>query len=168
MPILSAETQFRKGVVALAEENAKAACGHFQAAIQIERQHAVPRPQMRYLSFYGLALALAQGATVEAIRACETACRRDFFNPDLFLNLGRVFLLAGKTTRALETLERGLKLSPNHIGLRVEMSKVERRAPRPLSLLPRDHTLNKTLGRLRASLMDRGRRTDPRARTEPS
>src|SRR5262249_49157334 len=83
MPILSAENSFRKGLVALVEGDPATSATHFQSAILIERQHGVTRPQMRYLSYYGLSLAQSRSASPEAIQACETASRRDFFNPDL-------------------------------------------------------------------------------------
>ena len=155
MPILSAENQFRKGLQALVDGDTPAAAGFFHAAIQVERQRAVARPQMRYLSYYGLALAQANGATPEAIRACEAAARRDFFNPDLLLNLGRVYVLAGKTTRALSTFEQGLRLAPSHPALRAELARLDRRQQPPLAFLPRNHSVNRLLGRVRASLRQR-------------
>ncbi len=152
MPILTAENHFRKGLVALVDQHPQEAAEHFHAAIQIEKQRSAKSPQMRYLSYYGLSLALVHGATPQAIQACETAVRRDFFNPDLYLNLGRVYQLAGKTTRALATFERGLALSPKHRALQDELSRLDRRGLPPLSMLSRKHPLNHWLGRLRASV----------------
>lgn len=158
MPILSAENQFRKGLAALVDNDPRTAASHFHSAIQIERQRAVARPQMRYLSYYGLSLAQSQGASPEAIRACEAAARRDFFNPDLFLNLGRVYMLAGKTTRALETLERGRKLAPRNPTIAAEIAKIDRRARPPIPALDRDHPINRALGRMRAAVKSRAAR----------
>lgn len=155
MPILSAENQFRKGLQSLVDGDPPSAAGFFHAAIQVERQRAVARPQMRYLSYYGLALAQANGASPEAIRACEAAARRDFFNPDLLLNLGRVYLLAGKTTRALATFEQGLRLAPSHPALRAELARIDRRQQPPVAFLPRNHSVNRLLGRIRATLRQR-------------
>lgn len=152
MPILSAENSFRKGLAAMVDGDAAAATTFFQAAILIERQHGVTRPQMRYLSYYGLSLANSRGATPEAIQACETAARRDFFNPDLILNLGRVYALANKTTKALAALERGLAMAPSHKTMRAELAKLDRRGPPPLSIVSRNHPINKMLGRLRETL----------------
>ena len=152
MPILSAENSFRKGLVALVEGDPGAATTHFQSAILIERQHGVTRPQMRYLSYYGLSLAQTRGGSPEAIQACETASRRDFFNPDLLLNLGRVYLLAGKMSKALAAFERGIMISPKHKALHAELAKVDRRQAPPLQMVSRHHPLNKLLGKLRASL----------------
>ena len=165
MPILSAENSFRKGLVALVEGDPAAATCHFQAAILIERQHGVSRPQMRYLSYYGLALAQSRGATPEAIQACEAASRRDFYSPELLLNLGRVYLLAGKTTKALATLERGMAIAPNHKAMRAELEKVDRRQIKPLSFVSRQHPLNKFLGRIRWALRNRAPRFLSKMRT---
>lgn len=155
MHILSAENSFRRGLAALFEGDAAGAAELFQAAILTEVQHGVKSPQMRYLSYYGLSRAQAFGATPQSIQACETAARRDFFNPDLLLNLGRVYLLAGKTTKALAAFHRGLELAPRHKGLLAEHKRIDRREPPPLGIVSRSHPLNKMLGKLRASLRAR-------------
>jgi tetratricopeptide (TPR) repeat protein len=113
---------------------------------------------MRYLSYYGLAMAQSRGATPEAVQACEAAARRDFYSPELLLNLGRVYLLAGKTTKALATFERGIAIAPNHKAMRAELDKVDRRQIRPIGLVPRDHPINKLLGKLRWALRHRAPR----------
>jgi tetratricopeptide (TPR) repeat protein len=169
MHILSAENAFRRGLAALFDGDAAAAADLFQSAILIEVQHGVKGPQMRYLSYYGLSRAQAFGATPQAIQACETAARRDFFNPDLLLNLGRVYLLAGKTTKALAAFHRGLELAPRHKGLLTEFKRIDRREPPPLGLVSRSHPLNKMLGKLRASLRNRvPRRIGATGATDPS
>jgi tetratricopeptide (TPR) repeat protein len=155
MTILSAENFFRRGLTALVDGDATVAADYFQSAILTEVQRGIKRPQMRYLSYYGLSRAQAFGATPQAIQACETAARRDFFNPDLLLNLGRVYLLAGKTTKALAVFERGLGLAPNHRGLLAEFTRIDRRAAPPLGIVSRSNPLNKWLGRLRWSLRTR-------------
>jgi tetratricopeptide (TPR) repeat protein len=169
MHILSAENSFRRGLAAMVDGDAAAAAEHFQSAILIEVQHGVKRPQMRYLSYYGLSRAMAHGASPQAIQACETAARRDFFNPDLLLNLGRTYLLAGKTTKALAAFQRGLAISPTHKALLAEYKKVDRREPPPLGIVSRSHPLNKMLGKLRSSLRSRGsRRIGATRAPEPS
>src|SRR5262249_62125294 len=86
------------------------------------------------------------------IQACETASRRDFYSADLLLNLGRVYALANKTTKALATFERGLQIAPSHKVLRAELAKIDRRQPPPLPMVSRNHPLNKMLGKLRDAL----------------
>ena len=155
MLIIDAEICFKKGLVALDRHMPEKAAALFHSAIRIEKEQGVAWPQMRYLSYRGLSMARAQGATREAIDACETAARRDILNPDLLLNLGRVYLLAGEVTRALATFAKGLEVAPEHRRLRAELARADRRQRPPISSQPASHPLNVWLGRLRASLRAR-------------
>jgi tetratricopeptide (TPR) repeat protein len=107
---------------------------------------------MRCLSFYGLSVALADRPTPEAIKACEVAARRNFYSAELQLNLGKIYMLAGKTTRALAAFERGLKIAPGNRVIRAEIAGAERRRRPPIPWMKRSHPLNRFLGRMRASL----------------
>jgi tetratricopeptide (TPR) repeat protein len=168
MPIPSAETSFRNGLVALSGGDPAGAAHHFQSAILIERQHAISQPQMRYLSYYGVALARSGRPHSAAIQACETAARREAYNPEIYLNLARVYVLAGKTSRALAALERALMIAPSHPLLLAELARHDRRAAPPLSFVPRKHPLNKLLGKIRAALTTHRAREAPRAVSTPS
>jgi len=168
MPIPSAESSFRKGLATLTGGDAAAAARHLQSAILIERQHGVARPQMRYLSYYGLALAQSGRPNAAAIQACETATRRDLFNPDLYLNLGRVYSLADRKSRALAAFERGLAIAPNHPALASEMAKIDRRQAPPLAFVPRSHPINKLLGKVRGVLFARRAHGMERAKAAPA
>jgi tetratricopeptide (TPR) repeat protein len=150
MNVLDAENCFKKGLVALVEDAPDKAAALFESAIKIEKQRGCTQPQMRYLSYYGLSVARSRGVSQDAIRACRAAAQKDFFNPDLQLNLGRVYLLAGRVTPALAAFERGLKLCPDHPALRAEIDRVDRRRNPVVRSLPRSHPLNCLLGRLRA------------------
>ena len=152
MPLQDAEQFFRRGVARLAENRAGEAVHHFLSAMQLERERGVRRPEMRYLSYYGVAVALARGPLPEAMRACETAVEGQSDNPDLHLNLGRVYLRAGEPGRALQAVTSGLQLDPSHRALRALLRTIERRRRPPLRFLTRDHPVNRVLGRLRASL----------------
>ena len=152
MPLQGAEQFFRKGVARLSEERAAEAARHFLTAIQLEREHGVRRPEMRYLSYFGLSLALARGSVVEAIQACEIAAARQPENPDLHLNLARVHLLAEDPASALRVAQAGLALDPRHSALRWLVREVERRRRPALGFLTRNHPVNRMLGLLRASL----------------
>ena len=148
MTILAAERSFREGLVALVEARHIDAASFFDTAMKEERARG-GKPKMRYLSYYGLSVALGQGPTREALQACEMAARRDFFNPDLLLNLGKVYLLASRRSRALETFARGLKLDPTHKGLLATMHRTDRRREAPVRWLQRTHPLNYWLGKMR-------------------
>jgi tetratricopeptide (TPR) repeat protein len=149
MPIFPSEIRFKKGLVALAEGNPAGAVELFRQAIAIERQRSVSRPQMRYVSYYGLALAKANGLTPEALQTCERAARLDAFDPDLQLNLGKMYLMAGRTSRALGAFARGLRLAPHHDALRAALAEIDRRGRPVLPFLQRSHPMNRWLGKLK-------------------
>jgi predicted Zn-dependent protease len=150
MNLEAAELHFHRGLTALAQNRIEQATLEFGWAVQLEREQRAVRPQMRYLSYLGLSLARAHGATPEAIRACETAARHDVLDPEMLLNLGRVYAMAGKTTRAITAFASGLALAPGHRALREELRRLDRRRTPPLPFLDRSHPLNRHLGRLRA------------------
>jgi tetratricopeptide (TPR) repeat protein len=149
MAILSAENSFREGLVALLENRADDASACFQTAMREERQYGAPKSQMRYLSYFGLSVAMSKGPTRDAVRACETAVHNEFYNADLLLNLGKVYLLAGRTSKAMNVFARGLKLRPRHKGLKAALKGAERRGRPTVPFLQRDHPLNRCLGRMR-------------------
>lgn len=155
MTIVTAENSFKKGLDALRDGRPEEAVASFKTAMQIEKEFGAGRPQMKYLSYYGVSFAQAYGANREALRACESAVKKDFLNATLFLNLGRVYLIAGKVTRALAAFEHGVRISPNHKELRAELAKADRRSTPPIPFLSRSHPLNAWLGKLRARLFAR-------------
>jgi tetratricopeptide (TPR) repeat protein len=150
MPILSAEIQFKKGLAAFVDEQFAEAAAAFRQAIEIDRQRNVRSPEARYLSYYGLSLAKQFGPGPESIQACETAAAREPHNPNLALNLGRVYAMVGRTTRALECFEGGLRMAPSHRSLRRELTQTDRRARPVLPGLGRNHVVNRWLGGLRS------------------
>lgn len=151
MPILEAENAFKKGLCALVRQEAAQATVFFAHARSIERERGATPGQMRYVSYWGLSVALAERPTTEAIRACELAAATDAFNPDLQLNLGKVYLLAGKVQSARAAFLRGAGLAPEHPGLRKELARLEERGPALLPFAQRKR-LERTLGALRAGL----------------
>ena len=151
MPLQGAEHFFRKGMACLSDHPGEAA-RHFLTAIQLERRQGVRRSEMRYLSYFGLASALAGGSLEEAVTACETAVGRQPGNPDLHANLARVHLMGGDPASALRTAAAGLAIDPEHRELRSLLRTGERRRRPPLRFLTRNHPVNRVLGRLRASL----------------
>lgn len=152
MPILSAENCFKKGLAALVEDNHPRAIVHFREAIDIERQRHVARPTMRYLSYYGFCLAKAKRPIQDAIRACRAAARGEPRDPDLFLNLGRVYMVAGKRDLARQAFDRGLRISPDNLVLQRERTRAEvRPLARPTAVI-RTRSIRRWSGRVWAAL----------------
>ena len=130
MAIVSAENQFKKGLEALVDENFVEAALHFRRAIDVEHQRRVTQPDMRYLSYYGLCRAKAHGRLEEGIHACRRAARCRPLDPEMFYNLGRVYLAARRRQMALQAFEEGLRVDPEHAGLKRESSRLAARLPR--------------------------------------
>ena len=72
-------------------------------------------------------------------------------------------MMAGRRTKALAAFVRGLKLSPNHKGLRTALRRADRRQGRALRWLDRGHPVNYWLGKMRSS-RSRPQRTQAPAR----
>ena len=152
MPILSAENQFKKGLTALVDHNYKDATVFFKRAIDVDLARNRRKPDLRYLSYYGLSLARAGMSTADTISICRQTVSRHKNHPVLWLNLGRVYAMAGKTQRALEAFDRGAQLAPGNRILAEELAQLERRSDPVLRMLPRSHPLNIALGKLRRSV----------------
>jgi len=152
LPMYSAEDCYKRGLAALSRRRPQEANTLFESAMKAERDNGVTRSQMLYLSYFGLSLAKAKRPTREAIGACETAARKTH-NPTLFLNLGKVYMMAGKRTKALGAFEKGLRIAPSHKLLMTLLAKVDRRSSPPISWLRRSHPINRWMGIMRAGLL---------------
>ena len=143
MPILSAENNFRKGLSAIVEQNHIGAAVYFRRAMDIERQRHVRQPDMRYLSYYGLCRAKGHGKYQEAIRACRTSVFRRPRDIDMHLNLGRVYMMCGRPTRATEAFQKGLTIAPKNQVLLHELCRAERALPPRLARTQARKTLRR-------------------------
>lgn len=143
----SAEMSFRKGVQALDRGRYLESLALFESALNLEEKNGNQTPRMKYLSYYGLSLSLAVGRTNEAIEMCERVLSVEFYNPDLYLNLARVYLSAGEKRHAFQTLCQGLRLEQGHPGLIAEIRKMGLRRRPVLPFLDRSNPLNRLLGR---------------------
>jgi tetratricopeptide (TPR) repeat protein len=152
----SSERHFQVGLGLFAQGRYADAAVRFQAAVFSETKTQVTRPQMRYRSYFGLSRALSRGAKLEDVKLCEMAAEADHFDPILQLNLGRVYLRAGKTTRALQAFRQGLHLDPNNRELQAAFAAADRRRKPVIPVLGRDHSVNRSLGRLRSRFVARG------------
>jgi tetratricopeptide (TPR) repeat protein len=146
----SAEESFARGRLALANGKRREALALFEASIEIERRRSQARPQPRYLSYYGLCLAIERGEVREALRYCREAVTLEGYNPDIRCNLGQVLLRAGRRKEAYRSFVRGLKADAQH---RPSVDAIKtmgiRRKPF-FAFLHRQNPLNVLLGRIRA------------------
>ncbi len=109
------------------------------------RNEAVPASA---LALYGTCLAY-QGKMKEGLDACNHAKAADPYNPEIYLNLARVFLRAESKRRAVSALNEGLALSPRHPELQALRRKLGARQSPVLPFLSRGNPLNVALGKAR-------------------
>jgi tetratricopeptide (TPR) repeat protein len=101
------------------------------------------------LSYFGLALALVRKQFKPAIDLCRRAMELEFYNPNHYANLARVYSAAGNRKKAVDTAEQGLKLHPEDDYLiHVRQSLGVRAAP-AVPFLDRANPINVTLGQAR-------------------
>ena len=101
------------------------------------------------LSWFGLSIAIMQKKFKPAIDLCRRAVELEFYNGDHYANLARVYIVAGNRKKALETLEQGLKLIPEHEYLLDVRKSMGVRAKPAVPFLDRSHPINVTLGQSR-------------------
>ncbi len=141
---MKADEMFRKGLALLREENTLSALACFEKAYETEKTPGVQ-------SYLGLCISVERGQIREAIRLCEDAVARDSDSPAHYLNLGKVYLNAGRRADALEVLrsgtDKGLSLGEN-AEIRLLLDQLGARKKPLFSFLPRGHFLNKYAGLL--------------------
>ena len=143
------DESFRKGLAALDRRSYQQAVALIQEAIELERREGSKSPRMKYVSYLGLALTLTSGRSEEGLKLCLKAVQRDFFDPNLFCNLGIVYLRNRQKAPAFEAFQKGLNLSPGNPRIRDELERYERRCDPVFTILPRGHAINRMFGALR-------------------
>jgi len=154
-----AESTYRRGRDLLDRGRPRDAVAFFRAAMDLDGQISKSdHGQARYLSYYGLCLAHNRGSIHEAMRCCRRAADMEGYRTDVWWNLGRVALAAGRRREALRAFHSGLLVHPGHPGFATELRRMGVRRPPVLSFLPRKNPINVFLGRLRTTGAGSGQR----------
>lgn len=98
------------------------------------------------MSYYALCLAKVEGNFDKAISLCLIAAEKEFYNPEIYLNLGRIFLLNGQKSVAVKAFRKGLKIDNSHYAILSEMKRLGIRRRPVFSFLSRQSMVNKYLG----------------------
>jgi tetratricopeptide (TPR) repeat protein len=144
-----AEKSFAKGVESVSRGDFLSGLAYFEAALELAKKVEKITPPPRYLSFYGLCLAMVSTKIQTALELCESAVTVEFYNPDLFHNLARVHLRMGRRDRAYPALLRGLQLHPAHRGILRDLRAMGMRRRPFLPFLSRGNPVNRFFGRMR-------------------
>ena len=147
MSTTASERSFCRGKKCLAAGDALAALAYFEAALRLAGQEGKTAPPS-YLSYYGLSLAYATGQIPEAVRACRRALKAEFYNTELYLNLGKIYMLEGNRSAAFRTFLSGLKVESDDPGIQREVERMGMRRRPPFPFLSRSNPVNRVLGLL--------------------
>ncbi|GFO59843.1 hypothetical protein GMST_21680 [Geomonas silvestris] len=138
---------FRLGSEALEMKDYATARRYLSAAVARER---LPN----HLSQYALALAAHTKEIDQSITLCQEAVKQEPKNPEHFLRLGTIYLLANRKKEAIRIFRLGLRVGKSPIISRWLQVLGDRKKP-VFPFLARSNPLNKYLGKLRMSLTGR-------------
>jgi tetratricopeptide (TPR) repeat protein len=149
MIVAMAEKSFQKGLASLQTGDNLEAMAYFEAAMRHQGAATRSAPNMKYQSYFGLCIAKLKGRGDKAIRLCQEAANAEFYNPLVFLNLGRVALIKRDRRTAYNAFRRGLEIDSSHRELRFELRQMGVRKRPLLQFLGRESVINKAVGQLR-------------------
>jgi len=138
MPTQDLNALVRKGLAEIERGNTLVALVHFEDAARQDDS-----PLVR--SHLAFCMAKERRQMHKAATLCNEALQEEPGNPVHYLNLGRIYLLAGQKNRAIQTWRRGLRIGRNP-QITLELRKLGLRKPPVLQTLGREHPLNKYLG----------------------
>jgi predicted Zn-dependent protease len=139
--------EFRTGLAFLRGGDANKALPHLQLALEEEPANPF------YISYMGVAIAATEQKWAKAEELCRSAIRMSRRQAQLYLNLAEVYVAADRKQDAADTLVRGLRYSPHDQRLKIGLDRLAVRRPPVLPFLPRAHSMNRNLGKLRHHAM---------------
>jgi Tfp pilus assembly protein PilF len=123
-----------------------------QALEKVQKALRIAPRNSRYMSLYGLCVAMERGDHESAEKLCEKAIRLDPRDPVNRVNLGKVYRLEGRTSDAYDQFIGAWEVDRFHPAPAAELSRMGIRRPPVVPFLPRGNWLNVHLGRLRARM----------------
>ncbi|NJL29834.1 MAG: hypothetical protein HC897_19055 [Thermoanaerobaculia bacterium] len=105
-----------------------------------------------FYSYMGFGLARNLGQLDRGLKLCHRAIELEFYQPDNYLNLARTQLLSKNRGGAVQAVEQGLQIDPNHPELLELQQALGARRAAVIPFFSRHNPLNRFLGRLRHDL----------------
>ena len=137
---LDAKANFNKGKSLLKDGNTHGACRAFQKAFKKESDNP------DYLSYYGMCAALSRGEIKLGLELCTKAIKKEFYRPNYYENLSRVYVAAGNKKSAITAIMKGLKYDRDSEKLNSMLVTLGVREKPVISIFKRSNPLNKVLG----------------------
>ncbi len=142
-PALRAEDVFVQGLVLFHRAAYQEAQVCFQAVHEADPDHSRAR------SYLGVCVGMCDRRFEEALALCTSASKQEFFNPEVYLNLARVYLHFGFKTEGRRFLLRGQMIDPANAEIATALEQLGARLDPVLRFLPRRHFINRWLGSAR-------------------
>ena len=139
-PMDAGMTDFKECLKQLRDGNPSDALVHARRALGTAPKNPF------YLSYTGLLAAVAERRFGDAESLCREALGMRHNHAQLYLNLAEVYVHAGRTPEAIETLEKGMISAGRDFRIRRALERIGTRREPILSFLHRSHPLNRTLG----------------------
>ncbi len=144
----AARSEFKRGLMLLRDRRPQMALPHMRLAVALEENNP------DYLSYFGVAIALAEKKWATAELYCRTALLSKQHEARFHVNLAQVYLGAGRWQCAVQTLKTGLHCAKRRCLLvRALCRLVVRRSPL-LPFLGRKHFFNHYLGMVRHRILN--------------
>jgi len=139
-PDNSYDELIEKGIALLNANNKLAALACFDKAL-------AKGNSPKLLSYLSYCIATERGRIQEALTLCNNALAQEPGNPAHYLNLGRIYLQAGKKNEALAALRKGLSFGDDE-AIKSLLKRFGTRGKPVFPFLPRNNFLNKYAGLL--------------------
>ena len=140
------DEHYRWGLQLLDRDQPTEAFEHLSIAFVDDPQTA------RFRSGYGVALAVVRGQYLPAVLLAREALREEFYNPELYLLLARIYVACEERGDAVRCLRQGIRVDRRNRALLHAYRELGiRRAP-VLPFLARGNPANRLLGRLDSHL----------------
>jgi hypothetical protein len=152
---------FRKAMELLRGGQGKSAAALFRQLIDSGSRDP------KHLSFGGLVVATEEGEVKTGLAWCERALELAFYDPQMYINLARLHEQTGWKTQAAQVLRKGLRIDPGNRKLLAEINRVNPRTPNAIRGLPRNHPVNRYLGKLRSGVSSK-QKTRIKPKTSPT
>lgn len=135
--------QFKQGLSQLQKGFARDAVARLRSAVDLQPRNAY------FVSYFGLALGLAQRQWLEAETLCVKALQLKRTVPQLYLNLADVYEYSGRIGDAVDILCEGLRYTGRDSRIEAALRCYGVRKPPVVSFLSRRNVLNRLLGKMR-------------------
>jgi len=106
----------------------------------------------QFYSYLGYGIARYERRVKEGLALCEHSIKLQFYEPENYVNLARVHLLARNRRKAVTALTQALNLNASHPGARALAREIGWRQRPVIPFLSRGNFLNRILGRMRHQL----------------